>query len=311
MAIAHAPVMVAAILDGLQVASRADAVYVDGTVGAGGHSGAILAARSDSRLIGMDLDLQALDLAREALAPFGERVRLIHASYTAMPSALAEAFQVSQADGILLDLGVSSMQLDEAVRGFAFRLEGPLDMRFDSTSEGQTAADLTNTLPADALADILYHYGEERHSRRIARAIVAARPLHTTRDLAELIAGLGLSHGKIHPATRTFQALRIAVNDELRTVETALPVALGCLKPGGRLAVISFHSLEDRIVKQYFKQEAADCLCPPHQPVCTCNHRARVKLITRKPITAPLEEIERNPRARSAKLRVVERLESN
>jgi 16S rRNA (cytosine1402-N4)-methyltransferase len=200
------------------------------------------------------------------------------------------------------------MQFDQAGRGFAFRLEGPLDMRFDPTSGGPTAADLVNHLPVDELADLLYRYGEEKDSRRLARQIVAARPIRTTTQLADLIAGLIHGpHQKIHPATRTFQALRIAVNDELGAIEAALPEAVALLKPGGRLAVLTFHSLEDRIVKQYFKQESADCLCPPHQPVCTCNHKARLTLVARKPVEATPDEIAANPRARSARLRVVER----
>jgi 16S rRNA (cytosine1402-N4)-methyltransferase len=201
------------------------------------------------------------------------------------------------------------MQLDQAERGFAFMQDGPLDMRFDPTSGEPSAADLVNLLDAGELADILYRYGEERHSRRIAQAIVAARPLHTTRALAEVVARASRGpREKIHPATRTFQALRIAVNDELGAVERALPATISLLRPGGRLAVISFHSLEDRIVKQTFKREATDCLCPPRQPICTCGHRASVALITRKPVEADEAEIARNPRSRSAKLRVVERL---
>jgi 16S rRNA (cytosine1402-N4)-methyltransferase len=214
-------------------------------------------------------------------------------------------------DGLLLDLGISSMQVDDPARGFAFRQDGPLDMRFDPAAGGLSAADIVNTWDDEALADILYRYGEERHSRRIARAICAARviqPVNSTRQLAEIVVSAYRGpREKIHPATRTFQALRIAVNDELGAVERVLPRAIDLLQPGGRLAVISFHSLEDRIVKQAFKHEATDCICPPHQPVCTCHHVARVRLVTRKPVQPGAAEIEANPRSRSAKLRVVER----
>lgn len=300
----HVPIMVEAVLDGLQVTTHAEALFVDGTLGAGGHSAAILAARPDNHIIGFDRDPHALALATERLASYGERARLVHDSYLALTQVLGDTL----VDGILLDLGLSSMQLDQAERGFAFRFDGPLDMRFDPTSPTPTAADLVNDLPAEAIADILFRYGEEHHSRRITKAIVNARPITTTRQLAELIDGLRLPPQKIHPATRTFQALRIAVNEELEAVETVLPLALQHLKVGGRLVVITFHSLEDRIVKQFMKTEATDCLCPPRQPICTCGHRAMLKLISRKPITATEAEVEANPRARSAKLRVAERV---
>ncbi len=300
----HKPIMVDAVLTMLQVDQHRNAVYIDGTVGAGGHSAAILSTCPDCRVIGLDRDPQALTIAAERLATFEKRVQLLHHTYLEMAS-----ISDVPVDGILLDLGVSSMQLDNAERGFAFRLEGPLDMRFDPTSNDPTAADLVNELPVDALTDVLYRYGEERHSRRIAQAIVQARPLHTTIELAMLIDNLGLPRQHIHPATRTFQALRIAVNHELQAVEDVLPLAINCLKPGGRLAIITFHSLEDRIVKQYFKHEATDCICPPHLPLCTCNHQASLKIVARKPIVAKAEEVAANPRARSAKLRVAERLE--
>lgn len=306
----HIPVLLAPVLDLLRVNELRAGRFVDGTVGAGGHAAAILEAAPDARLLGLDRDPAALALARERLALFGERAMLVHASYEDMPAQVAAWLgEGAQVDGILLDLGVSSMQLDQAERGFAFMQEGPLDMRFDPTSDVPTAADLVNLLEADELADILYRYGEERHSRRIAQAIVANRPFHTTRELAEVVASAYRGpREKIHPATRTFQALRIAVNDELGAVERTLPRAIDLLRPGGRLAVISFHSLEDRIVKQTFKREATDCICPPRQPVCTCGHTASVKLITRKPVEADDAEIAHNPRSRSAKLRVVERL---
>jgi len=306
----HIPVLRDAVLDALRPGHLPAGRFVDGTVGAGGHAAAILESAPDARLLGLDRDPAALALARDRLAPFGERAALVHASYEQVAAHVAAWLgEGAGVDGILLDLGISSMQVDDPARGFAFAHEGPLDMRFDPTAPGPTAAEIVNTWPADDLADILFRYGEERNSRRIARAIVAARPLATTRQLAEVIAAAQRGpREKIHPATRAFQALRIAVNDELGAVERVLPVAIDLLRPGGRLAVISFHSLEDRIVKQTFRLEATDCICPPRQPVCTCGHVARVTLVTRKPVTAGADEIARNPRSRSARLRVVERL---
>ena len=210
-------------------------------------------------------------------------------------------------DGILLDLGLSSMQLGAAERGFSFQLDGPLDMRFDP-SQTTTAADLVNTLPMEKLADILFRYGEEPRSRRIARAIVAERPISTTGELAALVSASVGRRRRIHPATRTFQALRMAVNEELGCLAAALSQALRLLTSGGRLAIISFHSLEDRLVKQFFRNEARDCLCPPEVPVCICDHRAALGIVTRKPIRPSAEEVAANPRSRSAKLRMAYRL---
>ncbi len=311
MSLPHRPIMVDQILAGLQVAERENAYFVDGTLGAGGHTHAILSTRPDNHVMGLDRDPDALNIAGERLADFGNRAKLVHASYIEMAQAAATWLETAapQIDGILLDLGVSSMQFDRAERGFAFRLEGPLDMRFDPSSGIMTAAELVNSLPEKELADLFFEYGEENDSRRIARQIAAARPIHTTTELADLIASLWRGpRPKIHPATRVFQALRIAVNDELGAVEDILPIALSLLKPGGRLAILTFHSLEDRIVKQYFKQASTDCLCPPHQPICTCQHQASIRLVNRKPIEATAEEIDLNPRARSAKLRIAERL---
>lgn len=303
----HQSVLLAEVIAALQPYSGG--VYIDGTVGAGGHTAALLAASApDGQVFGFDRDQSALELARRQLAQFGQRVHLFHANFDRL-AEIAQAQGLPKAEGILLDLGVSSMQFDQPERGFSFQAEGPLDMRMDA-SAGPTAADLVNSLPEEELANLIYQYGEERHSRRIARAIVRARPIHSTAELAQLVVrASGASRSertKIHPATRTFQALRIAVNDELGALERTLPQALECLKPGGRLAVISFHSLEDRIVKNYFKQESQDCICPPEQPVCTCRHKATIDIITKKPITASMVEIDANPRARSAKLRVVE-----
>jgi 16S rRNA (cytosine1402-N4)-methyltransferase len=286
--------------------------YIDATVGAGGHAWGILnASAPGGKLLGLDLDPQALALARERLQPFADRSILVQASYTSMREQ-AGALGWEQVNGIVIDLGVSSMQLDTPERGFSFQAEGPLDMRF-GPSLTLTADEVVNHWPERDLADLIWQYGEERLSRRIAQAIVRARPLHTTTELAEVVraaAGRSYAPGKsrIHPATRTFQALRIAVNEELKAIETALPQAVELLAPGGRLAVISFHSLEDRIVKQFFRRESRDCICPPEQPVCTCGHKATLVEINRKPIEAGEEESKTNPRARSARLRVAERL---
>lgn len=305
----HVPVLLEEVIELLH--PQPGGLYIDGTVGAGGHAAAMLnASEPDGELFGFDRDVQALEVATRRLAEFGERVHLFQANFNDL-SQLARRYQIPPVNGILLDLGISSMQVDQPERGFSFQVDGPLDMRMDPGS-GQTAADLVNQLPEDELADLIYRYGEERRSRRIARAIVKARPLYRTEALARVVAAATPKRGgrqtraTIHPATRTFQALRIAVNDELGALERALPQALQCLKPGGRLAVISFHSLEDRIAKQYFKQESQDCICPPEQPICTCGHQASIRLVTKKPITAGSTELNSNPRARSAKLRVVE-----
>jgi 16S rRNA (cytosine1402-N4)-methyltransferase len=305
MLMQHQPVLYHEIIHALRPIN--EGFYVDGTLGAGGHARGILeACAPDGRLLGLDVDPQALALARETLAPYGERARLMQASYDSLTERLRE-IGWGGVDGILLDLGLSSMQLDTPERGFSFRQDAPLDMRFDPASP-TTAADLVNNLPQDELADLIYRYGEERASRRIAQAIVKARPLQTTRQLAAVIESVIPRKGHIHPATQTFQALRIAVNQELDRVENVLPQAVAALKSGGRLAIISFHSLEDRIVKEYFRRESRDCICPPRQPVCTCGHKATLKELSRKPITPGGAEIAANPRARSAKLRIAEKL---
>ncbi|MBI3941892.1 MAG: 16S rRNA (cytosine(1402)-N(4))-methyltransferase RsmH [Chloroflexi bacterium] len=302
----HTPVLPGEVLDALQ--PHPGGVYIDGTVGAGGHSQLILhAAGPGSRLLGLDADPDALARAGERLASFGERIVLVHSNFADL-FEVAQEYGFTPCDGILLDLGLSSMQLSDGGRGFSFQQDGPLDMRFDP-SQPETAADLLNNLPEQELANLIYEYGEEHQSRRIARAIVQARPLRTTRQLADLVARVtGRGRQGIHPATRTFQALRIGVNEELQMLEKVLPQALRCLKPGGRLAVISFHSLEDRIVKNFFQQEARDCICPPEQPICTCHHHSTLAIITRRPVQSTEEEISRNPRSRSAKLRLAERL---
>lgn len=282
--------------------------YIDATVGAGGHAWGILESSSpDGEILGLDLDPQALAIATRRLSMYGSRVHLVESSYV---NLLAEMKTLgwSSVQGIVIDLGVSSMQIDTPDRGFSFQVDGPLDMRF-GPSQKTTADDLVNRLPESELADILWRYGEEMQSRRIARAILQARPLHTTRELAETISrAVGGHKGRIHPATRSFQALRIAVNEELHAIETVLPQAIEALASGGRLAVISFHSLEDRLVKQYFRRESRDCVCPPEQPVCTCGHKASILEITRHPILPEEDEIQSNPRSRSAHLRVAEKI---
>ncbi|HHS98308.1 MAG TPA: 16S rRNA (cytosine(1402)-N(4))-methyltransferase RsmH [Chloroflexi bacterium] len=301
----HIPVLLQATLSFLQV--RSGGTYIDATVGGGGHAEAILAASApDGRLLGLDLDPHALEVAGRRLARFGGRVTLRRGSFARL-TALAADF--APADGVLFDLGLSSLQLADSSRGFSFSREGPLDMRLDPDAGGPTAADLVNDLSVEELAQILYRYGEERQARRIAEAIAAARPLETTAQLAAVVErAVGGRRGRIHPATRTFQALRIAVNDELSVLQVALPQAVDLLRPGGRLVVISFHSLEDRIVKRFFRQESRDCICPPEVPVCICDHRARLRVLTRKPVRPEPDEVSRNPRARSARLRAAERL---
>ena len=302
----HQPVLYQEIIHALRPVRTG--LYVDCTVGAGGHAAGILQASApEGRLLGLDLDPQALELAKQKLAPFRSRAILIHASYVTLSEQL-KALEWLAVDGIILDLGLSSMQLESSDRGFSFNLDGPLDMRFDPKANLR-ASDLVNQLPVDALANLIFQYGEERQSRKVARAIVEARPIRTTRHLAEIIAKVTTSGKRgIHPATRTFQALRIAVNSELERLETLLPQAVEALSPDGRLVVIAYHSLEDRIVKLFFREESSDCICPPRQPICTCGHRATLKVITRKPIRPSHEEVKQNPRSRSARMRVAERI---
>jgi 16S rRNA (cytosine1402-N4)-methyltransferase len=233
---------------------------------------------------------------------------LVHRSFRYL-AEIAAQYTFTDVDGVLFDLGLSSLQLADLERGFAFSVDGPLDMRFDRSGPGPTAAELVNELPEEELRTLLYRYGEERLARRIAVAIVQARPLVSTTELADVVAGaVGGRRERIHPATRTFQALRIAVNDELGALEVALPQAIGVLASGGRLAVISFHSLEDRLVKRFLQRESRDCICPPEIPVCRCGHVATVRLVERKPIRPGADEVEANPRSRSARLRLAERL---
>lgn len=306
----HVTVLLQEAVDALQ--TKPGGVYIDGTFGGGGHSSLILErVDGDATLYAVDADPDAIARARMlADSPLGRGVVPVHANFSEL-ATIAEDHGIAAVDGVLLDLGLSSFQLDQAERGFAFRFEGPLDMRFDPT-QGASAADLVNTLESDELARILWHYGEESRSRQIARAIVsrrASRPIETTTDLAQIVeAAVGGRRGKaIHPATKTFQALRIAVNEELAALETVLGVAIDLLRPGGRLVVISFHSLEDRIVKQTFALESQGCICPPDQPVCTCDHKARLRRVG-KPVKPTDAEIAQNPRSRSAIMRIAERV---
>jgi len=297
----HIPVLVGEVE--LSLRPQAHAVYVDATLGEGGHAEALLRATAPSgRLIGIDRDAEVLQIARQRLAPFGSRVDIVHGHAAELRNIL-DTLQVAEADGILLDLGVSSYQLETTARGFSFARAGPLDMRMDRTT-GPTAATLVNTLGEWELVNVIMRYGEEHWARRIARAILRARrraPLQTTQDLAVLITQVippSAQRPRIHPATRTFQALRIAVNQELSRLEESLNVAIACLRPGGRLCVIAYHSLEDRIVKRTFQAYATS----PE------NATPRVRLLTKKPVTCTLAERQVNPRARSAKLRVLERV---
>jgi 16S rRNA (cytosine1402-N4)-methyltransferase len=302
----HVPVLLDEVVAGLQVDPGGR--YIDATIGGGGHAAEILAASApDGMLLGLDRDPAALDAASDRLTAYEGRFELVHASFAHL-SEVAQAHGFAPVGGVLFDLGLSSLQLADVERGFSFMVDGPLDMRFDPISGGPTAADLVNNLSVEALADILYEYGEETQSRRIAQAIVEARPIYTTQELVAVTEGaVGRRRGRLHPATLTFQALRIAVNEELKTLKVALPQAVELLEAGGRLAVIAFHSLEDRIVKRFMRQESKDCICPRELPICTCDHEASLSVITRKPIRPTEEEVAANPRSRSARLRIAER----
>ncbi len=304
--ILHIPVLLQETIDLLAI--RPGGCYIDGTLGGAGHATAILqASQPDGRLLGLDADPAAIARSRQRLAPFGVRAVAAQASFDEMEAAACQhGFEA--VDGILLDLGLSSDQLADATRGFSFITGGALDMRFNPT-RGEPASAIVNEWAADDLADLFYRYGEERASRKIARAIAQARPVGTAEQLAQIVErAVGRGSGRIHPATRIFQALRIAVNDELGALERVLPQTIRLLRPGGRLAVITFHSLEDRIVKTFLKSETQDCHCPPSRPVCTCGHQAVFKNVTTKPIAPGAQETRNNSRARSAKLRVAERL---
>lgn len=307
----HLPVMLDEAVAALRC--RSGGIYIDGTAGGGGHAFKILEDSSpDGKLVAMDADEDAIKETSRRLKSFGERAMVVHENFSAMRAVLA-SLGINQVDGILLDLGVSSHQLDDAVRGFSFTLDAPLDMRMD-ISLGTSAYDLLNTLPREELETIIREYGEERMARRISTAITRRRtmsPIRTTKELAGIVAGAFTherKHGRIHPATRTFQAIRIAVNDELNNLQKAMEEGIDILRTGGRFCVISFHSLEDRIVKQSFSESEKGCTCPPDLPVCVCGKKPGLKIITKKPLMPGETEIRENPRARSARLRVAERI---
>jgi 16S rRNA (cytosine1402-N4)-methyltransferase len=306
----HRPVLLEETLKFL--APERGGLFVDCTVGLGGHSEAILNSSTETRVLGMDLDPAALEYARQRLAPFGERFRAFQANFRAITEILQQADE-RDPNGILVDLGVSSLQFDSPERGFSFRFDAPLDMRMDPSS-GTTAADLLQQLPESEIARIIFEYGEERHSRRIARRIVERReqgkPIATTGELADLVrlAAGGHKRNQIHPATRTFQALRIAVNNELEGLGEFVDTAVDLLTPEGLFVGISFHSLEDRILKRELKRLSGQCQCPPRLPVCSCGARKVVEVLTRRPVVPSDREIDENPRARSAKLRACRKL---
>jgi 16S rRNA (cytosine1402-N4)-methyltransferase len=305
----HDPVLVEAVVDIFRPALEGGGVVVDATIGRGGHSARILESFPRVRLIGIDRDPESLEASRSRLAPFLDRVRLVREDF-ALLSSILERLGASEVRGVLLDLGVSSPQLDEADRGFSFRRDGPLDMRMDPDSR-VTAAVVVNTYPEKDLARVIRAYGEERYAARIARRIVRARPLRTTGELAELVRDAIPAPARRaagHPARRTFQAVRIEVNRELEALEAVLPASVESLEIGGRLVVISYHSLEDRITKRFMVDEARGCVCPPDLPVCRCGAEARLRVLTRRPLVASEYERERNPRSSAAKLRAAVRI---
>lgn len=306
----HVSVLLDECIEGLNI--KPDGIYVDGTLGGAGHSSQIAKRLTTGRLIGIDRDPVALKAAGERLAPYADRVTLVHSNFCEIASVLEE-LGISGVDGILLDLGVSSPQLDDGSRGFSYMADAPLDMRMNS-EDSLSAYDVVNTWSQEELKRILYDYGEERYAPQIARAICNKReatPIQTTLELVDVIRSAmpaAALREKQHPAKRSFQAIRIAVNDELGSVEKVMRDAIPALNPGGRLAIITFHSLEDRIVKNGMAAASKGCTCPPNFPVCVCGKKPQVKLVSRKPIVSSQEELDRNPRARSAKLRVCEKI---
>ena len=305
----HVSVLLEECVTGLNI--RPEGIYVDGTLGGAGHSCRIAERLTTGRLIGIDRDPVALKAAGERLAPYGDRVTLVHSNFCRMASVL-EGLGISGVDGILLDLGVSSPQLDDGQRGFSYMADAPLDMRMDG-GDALTADTVVNTWSYEELKKILYEYGEERYAPAIASAIVRRRetaPIRTTLELVDVIRSAmppAALREKQHPAKRSFQAIRIAVNDELNSVAKAMEAAIPLLNSGGRLAVITFHSLEDRIVKNAMAAAAKGCICPPEFPVCVCGRKPQVDILTRKPIVSAPQELERNPRSRSAKLRICQK----
>ncbi|MFQ6029221.1 MAG: 16S rRNA (cytosine(1402)-N(4))-methyltransferase RsmH [Dehalococcoidia bacterium] len=306
----HQPVLLRESVEHLRV--RPDGVYVDGTVGDGGHTLSLLRASAPrGRVLGIDRDPRSLARAIPRLISFGDRFTPVQGKYSDMAQLARDQWGPAlKVDGILLDLGISSQQVDGEGYGFSFQRDEPLDMRFDPEEDRPTAAEIINGYPEADLAQILWEFGEESRSRAIARAIVRSRPISTTGALAGVVAAAvgGRRGRRTHPATRTFQALRIAVNDELASLEAGLEAAIGLLADQGRLAVISYHSLEDRLVKNFLVREATQCICPPELPVCVCDHQPTVRLVNRRILRPSPEEVAANPRSRSARLRVAERL---
>ena len=305
----HQPVLAEEVVSFLVPALEHGGVVVDATLGRAGHARLLLDAAPRARLVGIDRDPDAVEASRAHLASHRTRVRLVRDDFARLPAVL-ERLGIAQVRGVLLDLGVSSPQLEDAHRGFSFRFDGPLDMRMDPTS-GVSADDVVNGYGERGLARVIRHYGEERFAARIARAIVRARPIRSTGALAEIVARAMPAASRRtggHPARRTFQAIRIEVNDELGALERALPAAAGALEIGGRIVVISYHSLEDRTVKRFFADESKGCTCPPDFPVCRCGGEARLRVLTRRPVRPGRDELEQNPRASAAKLRAAERI---
>lgn len=308
----HKPVMLRETIDLLD--PKPGETIVDATLGLGGHSEAILSAGDDINLIGIDQDNQAIAYATKRLEGFGGRARIVHSNFSEIKGVLVRE-GIEKVDGIIADLGVSSLQFDSEQRGFSFRFNAPLDMRMDPDSGEETAAEMLEYLSEEEIANVIYEYGEERASRRIAKWIVERRdrgePVKTTKELADLVAR-AVKKGpkdKIHPATRTFQALRIAVNRELEILEQFIRDSIDLLKKNGRLTIITFHSLEDRIVKQTFQKLAGKCFCPPRIPQCVCGAQKRIEILTRKPVIPDELEMQENPRSRSAKLRACVKLD--
>ena len=300
----HTPVMVREVIEGLQV--QPGGRYIDCTVGEGGHAMSILEASAPGgQCLGLDLDSEALEVAQERLSAHQGSFRLLNASYSEIVRVASE-LDFRPVNGILFDLGLSSLQVEEARRGFSLKSSGPLDMRFDM-GQRVTADDIVNGYSEDALAMIISHYGEEPRARRIARAIIRRRPIGDTLELASVVQGaVGRHGGRIHPATRTFQALRMAVNEELKNLELGIGQALGLLGHQGRLVIISYHSLEDRLFKNLIRREAKECICPPETPQCICDHKATLRVVTKRVVTPSPQEVRENPRGRSAKMRVAE-----
>ncbi len=298
----HIPVLLKEVIEAIKVVPGGQ--YIDCTLGGGGHSAAIL--EQGGQVLGIDIDPQAIELARERLHPYGKKAILINESYETLEE-ICNRTGFHSTRGVLFDLGMSSLQLDDTKRGFSFQHEAPLNMCYNPSQE-ITAATIVNTFTQKEIADIIKRYGEDRRGNEIARSIVAKRPLNTTLELAATVARAVGTRGRIHPATKTFQAIRIAVNRELERLKIALKQALNVLEVGGRIVVISYHSLEDRLVKDFFRMESQSCLCPPRTPVCICSHHATLKLITKRVVTPTHTEVLANPRSRSAKMRAAERI---